>query len=160
MPDQMVIDASVVAKWFLSDEADKDAADKLLLLLLADEIEMSAPRVLLNEVCGLLTKACLTRVPETGANRLSLETAENCVRQLYDLPIRLADTDADAAGSALEMAVRFHKTFNDMTYVGLAQRLQCQWCTADRKFFQAVPADFPAQVAVELTSPGEQPAAE
>ena len=45
MPDRLVIDASVVAKWFLSDEADKDAADKLLLLLLADEIEMSAPRV-------------------------------------------------------------------------------------------------------------------
>jgi predicted nucleic acid-binding protein len=91
MPDRLVIDASVVAKWFLSDEADKDAADKLLLLLLADEIEMSAPRVLLN---------------------------------------------------------------NDMTYVGLAQELRCQWCTADRKFFQAVPADFPTQLAIELTSYG------
>lgn len=33
MPDRLVIDASVVAKWFLSDESDKDAADKLLLLL-------------------------------------------------------------------------------------------------------------------------------
>jgi len=43
MPDRLVIDASVVAKSFLSDEADKGAADKLLLLLLSDEIEMSAP---------------------------------------------------------------------------------------------------------------------
>lgn len=154
MPDRMVIDASVVAKWFLSDEADRDAADKLLLLLLADDIEMSAPRVLLYEVCGLLTKACLTRDHESGANRLSLQTAEDCVSQLYDLPIHLVDTDANDAKSALEMAVKFHKTFNDMTYVWLAKRLQCQWCTADRKFFEAFPPDFPAQLAVELSSLG------
>ena len=154
MTDRMVIDASIVAKWFLSDETDRDAADKLLLLLLSDDIEMSAPRVLLYEVCGLLTKACLTQVRETGANRLSLQTAEDCVRQLYELPIQIVDADANAARSALEMAVKFHKTFNDMTYVGLAQQLQCQWCTADRKFFEAFPPDFPAQLAVELSSLG------
>ncbi|MFN0052439.1 MAG: hypothetical protein ACKV0T_09610 [Planctomycetales bacterium] len=44
MVERPVIDASVVAKWFLSDEPDKSVAGQLLLLLLANKVDFPSQR--------------------------------------------------------------------------------------------------------------------
>lgn len=48
LPERLVIDASVAAKWFLKDviERDIDLADDILLACLADEVELHAPQIL------------------------------------------------------------------------------------------------------------------
>ena len=45
MPERMVIDASVTAKWFLKDplETDTDLADEILIAMLAEDVELHAP---------------------------------------------------------------------------------------------------------------------
>jgi predicted nucleic acid-binding protein len=48
------------------------------------------------------------------------------------------------------MAVDYGKTHWDMNYVLLAERLSCQWLTADEKFFQAVPQGFPIHLVLRL----------
>ena len=39
MTQRMVLDASVAAKWYLTDEDDVDLAEDVLLMLLNDEVE-------------------------------------------------------------------------------------------------------------------------
>src|SRR5712692_1971288 len=52
---QHVVDASVVAKWFLP-EAHKDKAEKLLRDFLDEKVELTAPDLLVAEVGNILWK--------------------------------------------------------------------------------------------------------
>jgi hypothetical protein len=81
MADLMVVDATVVAKWFLKDplETDTDLADDILIALLVGDLELHAPRILSYEVSGLLARACLTRPPGAGAARLTRDRAVQCI---------------------------------------------------------------------------------
>jgi predicted nucleic acid-binding protein len=46
--ERMVVDATVVGKWFLKDalETDTDVADEILIALLAGDLELHAPRII------------------------------------------------------------------------------------------------------------------
>jgi len=153
MAERAVVDASVVVKWFLRDgsETDCDLADEVLAALLARDVELYAPEILVYEVCGVLTRACLTRLPGLSTSRITKNDAAQCVRDLISLPIQIMHLDADALVRALELAVDFSKTHWDMSYVGLANRLGCQWLTADEKFLAAIRAGFPAHLVVRLS---------
>jgi len=154
MAERMVIDASVAAKWFLRDdlEADVDLADDLLIALLANDLEIHAPRIFTYEVCGLLTKACLTRDPRTKTPRLGKEPAAECARSLFALPIQHAETTAEEGVEAIDLAVDYAKGHYDMTYLRLARALDCHWCTADEKVLLAVPPGFPTDRVLLLST--------
>ncbi len=145
MAERMVIDASVAAKWFLEDrfETDTDAANDILIALLAGDLEVHAPRIFTYEICGLLTKACQRRVPPTNHPRLTKGGALRCAHELFNLPIHVGEATESEGCEALELAVDYSKKHYDMTYVRLAQLLDCQWCTDDRKVLDAVPPSFP-----------------
>jgi predicted nucleic acid-binding protein len=50
------------------------------------------------------------------------------------------------------MAVTYSKGLYDMTYIRLAQQLDCRWCTADRKLLQALAPGFPTERVLQLSS--------
>jgi predicted nucleic acid-binding protein len=154
MAERMVIDASVAAKWFLRDplEADVDLAEELLIALLADDIEMHAPRIFTYEVCKLLTKACLSRDPRTKDSRLGKGAAEECVRRLFALPIEYAETTAEESLGAIDLAVSYAKQYYDMIYIRLARELDCHWCTADEKLLLGLAPGFPSNRVLLLSS--------
>jgi predicted nucleic acid-binding protein len=154
MTERMVIDASVAAKWFLQDalEPDTDLADDILLAFLCDDLELHAPRVFTYEVCSLLTRACKHRLPGHNGLRLTKEKALRCAGELFGLSIRVAEATEIEAREALEMAVEFSKTHYDMTYVRLAEQLNCQLCTADQKIDEAVPRTFPRHRILHLAA--------
>lgn len=154
MAERMVIDASVAAKWFVRDdlEADVDLANRLLAALLDDAIEMYAPGIFVYEVCGLLTKACLRLDPQTRAPRLTKRDAAEGIRSLFNLPIQHSPASPLEGVDALELAVNSSKTYYDMTYLRLARLLDCHWCTADEKVTRAVPATFPSDRVLLLST--------
>jgi predicted nucleic acid-binding protein len=153
MSKRMVIDASVAAKWFLSDEPDYEVAEDILLASLGNELELYAPRIFSYEVCSLLAKACGSRDPTTKALRLTKERAVECVRKLFGLPISITEATENEGTEAVGMAVDFSRKFYDMTYLRLADSLDCEWCTADRKFLAGgYPSLFPAHRVVILSS--------
>jgi predicted nucleic acid-binding protein len=155
MADLTVLDASVAAKWFLRDEQELhiEEADYLLLRLLADDIELYAPRVIYYEVCQLLNKACRQRDENTGAFRLSKEKALQGAREFLALPIQIVDTTEVEYVEALELAVDHHRRSHaDMTYIKLAKRLDCQWCTDDDTVLSGVSSAFPSHRVVLLPS--------
>ncbi len=154
MADLTVLDASVAAKWFLKDrlETYTEEADELLLRLLADDIELYAPRVIYYEVCQLLNRACRQRDPSTGAFRLSRENAIRSAREFLTLPICILDMTEEEYVGALEVAVDFSKGHADMTYIKLAERLDCQWCTSDDQVLNGVPSTFPSHRVLLLST--------
>jgi predicted nucleic acid-binding protein len=154
MTDLAVLDASVAAKWFLKDEHEThvEEAEELLLRLLADDIELYAPRVIYYEVCQLLTKACRARDPSTGTFRLSKENALQAAREFLALPIQILDTTEEEYIEALEVAVDHWRNHADMTYIKLAERLDCQWCTGDDKVLRGVSSAFPSHRVLLLSS--------
>lgn len=138
MPNRLVIDTSVAVKWFLKDpiEDDTDLADDILVALLADDLELHAPRIFTYEVSGVLTKACKTRGPGTNRPRLAVQHAIDCVRELFGLPIHVSEPTEHEAIEALQMAVDYSKTHDDMTFLRLANIRDCQWCTADTRVLE------------------------
>ena len=154
MNDRMVIDASVAAKWFLKDrsETDIDLADQVLWALLSDELTLYDPRIFTYEVCGLLTKACQTYRPKTREPRIERQRAAESIHELFSLPIQITDATEDEGVEALGMAVDYSKKHYDMTYVRLAQTLDCQWCTSDEKILEAMPPAFPRERVILLAS--------
>ncbi len=153
MPERLVIDASVAAKWFLKDalEADVDLADDILLAFLAGDIELYAPRLLSYELCGLLAKACAPQ-GKGGVRRLSKEKAATCVREFFGLPLQISEATEEEGVESLQMAVDYAKKHYDMIYIRLAGKLDCQWCTADGKILQAVPDEFPSHRVLILST--------
>jgi predicted nucleic acid-binding protein len=147
MPDTYVVDASVVAKWFIKGptEIDVDVAEDLLLAFLANDVDLRGPRILPFEVCGLLAKACRT---PTG---LTKESASAFARNFFSLPIPIHEDSEDELVEAIEMAVEHRKNHYDMTYVRLAGEIGARWCTADEKVLRSVPAAVSGLV-VELAA--------
>ena len=147
MSEQMVIDASVAAKWFLRDpsEADTDVADDVLVAILAGDVEAHAPRLFTYEVCSALTKAC-------KMSRLAKETARRCVHELFGLPIQISEANEEEGSQALTMAIDYSKTHYDMVYLRLAEMLDCQWCTGDHKVTMAAPPMYPRDRILLLSS--------
>ncbi len=123
MADTMVVDASVVAKWFLKDELESavNLANRLLVALLAGDADLRAPKTLQYEICGLLTKACRVRVPSTGIPRLSKGDALDHVRDFYPLPLLFHEPGTSEEVESVELAIDHAKSYYDMTYVRLAR---------------------------------------
>ncbi len=145
MAERYVIDASVAAKWFLKDsfEDHVDLAEEVLVDVLAGDIELHAPRLMSYEVCRLLWKAGIAKGPDKGSKRLDKETALKCVETLFDLPVAFAEATAREAAESVGFGVRYQKNFYDMTYLRLAETLQCRVITADEKLLRSGPPDFP-----------------
>lgn len=154
MASLTVLDASVAAKWFLKDELEThiEEAEELLLRLLAEDIELYAPRVIYYEVCQLLNRACRQPVPSTGASRLSKEKAIQSAQEFLALPIRILDTTQEEYIEALEVAVDSSKGHADMTYIKLAERLGCRWCTGDNRVLNNVSTSFPSHRVLLLST--------
>jgi len=154
MADPIVLDASVAAKWFLKDnlESHVEQADDLLLQLLAGDVELYAPRVICYEVCHLLNKASRERDPSTGTFRLSKEQAVQSAREFFALPVSILDTTEQEYIGALENSIDHRRGHADMTYIELAVRLGCQWCTADDRVLRGVSATFPSTQVMLLST--------
>lgn len=146
MTERFVVDASVAVKWFLAadnSEADVDQANEVLTAFLAGEVELHAPRLMTYEACRVLWKACLTPATGNDKKRLALEDALECTKTLFELPIQIAEATAGEAARAIAAGVRFYKNFYDMTYLKLAEELECQVITADTKLLHGAPQKFP-----------------
>jgi predicted nucleic acid-binding protein len=153
MVEPMVVDASVVAKWFLRDEleVELDAADDLLAAFFAGEIELHAPATLQYEVCGLLTKACRQRLPSTSGPRLQKADAIAHVRDFFAIPLQFHEATSDGEVEAVELGVDHGKSYYDMTYVRLAQELGCRCCVSDERLLGGVGPGFPRQHVMTLS---------
>lgn len=119
-----VVDASVVVDWIAPD-ADPDLpALAALAQLAADDAELLAPRLLMEEV----SNALLTGVRRGRWSGTAADAARGLLRQL---PVRLVDEPRDL-DRAWDLARRYdNHPIYDLLYVALAERRRTQLVTAD-----------------------------
>jgi len=139
MVEKFVLDCSVAAKWYLFYEDEVDLARKILLQYLAGQIEFHAPDLLKYELTNALTKARRTR-----RLRLSNKQSESSFRSFCELEIKFHSLPDSALAEAVAFSNQFYRSFFDSCYLWLAERLDCPWLTADRKFQGPHPLGFPA----------------
>ena len=125
----MVVDASVAVKW-LVEEVDSEEA-----LALGDSwaeagVKLVAPYLLPLEVANALHRRVL-------GEELSTQQASELVEFLLGMGIELLET-ALLHVRALELASEFNqRAVYDSHYLALAEELDCDFWTADARFYRA-----------------------
>jgi predicted nucleic acid-binding protein len=131
---QHIVDASVVAKWFLP-EPHKQQAEKLLRGFLDETVELAAPDLLVAEVGNLLWRRSVL------IGDISIANAAESYRNFLALDIPLHSSGTIAA-AALKIATDERRRIYDMIYVALAQQNACELITADETLLNALGKKF------------------
>jgi len=126
----VVIDASIALHWLLP--APLSGASWSLFERTAKEgNRITAPSLLVYEVVSGLTKAIYLQ-------DLSPDKAYKSLVQLFTLNTQLVDADELLSERALDWTLRLRRTAAyDSYYLALAELLNCQFWTADRKLYNA-----------------------
>ncbi len=123
----LVVDASIVAKWFvIEDHTDHAEA------LLDPPFDLHAPEFVLAEIGNVVWKKHQEGSITFAELRKSLDLFDSLDLTLH--PVR------EIIGVAVNGAVETGQSVYDWAYLALAISLSCPLMTADRKFFRAMRA--------------------
>lgn len=137
----MIVDASVVVKWFVLE----DQHDEARSLLLTDE-PLLAPDLLAIEVANALWV-------KVRRGELEPPQAERAISAIADRGEPRLRPSAPLLPAAFDLAVTLRHPIYDCIYVALARATDDLLCTADRPLARVVQRHAVAQVALL----GEQP---
>lgn len=135
--DKIVIDSSVVIKWFIV-EPNSTEAHKILSAYQAHTVTLLAPDLLYAELGNIIWKKQLYQGLDQADAQAILKTLST---------LSLAITPAvDLLHDAYRIAVAYRRTVYDSLYLALSQREQCRFVTADEKLVNALGSNFPDAV--------------
>ena len=120
-----VVDANVVAKWFVPERLSEEA-----LQLLDGSHELATPDLVWSEVGNVLWK-------KTRSGELTRSEAVRIAQALAECPITVFPSRV-LLESALEIALRTERTVYDSMYLALAVALECRLATADERLAHAL----------------------
>lgn len=123
---RLVVDANVVAKWYVPEAGSPQAA-----AILEGGRELLAPDLLVAEVGNVLRK-------KVGRGELTVAEAEaRAIAFVSTSPVTLYPS-APLLGTALHLALRFQRTAYDSLYLALAVAEDVQLVTADARLAHAL----------------------
>lgn len=121
----LVVDTSVVAKWFLDEEHAN-----LALELLDARIDLHAPDFLELELAHVLGK-------KVRRGELRADEARSIHRCFEDFPVRRHDFTF-IQDAALELTLAYGRGIYDCLFVALAEVLDLRLVTADRRLVEGL----------------------
>jgi len=124
-PQTLVVDASVVAKWFIP-EADSDKAVKLRNRHIEGSLNLMAPDLLLYEIANALVYH-----PE-----IRDEDIREDMEALFTVDIELVSPSSELMASITERARRGDISVYDSSYLVLAEIVATNLVTADKRMFE------------------------
>ena len=130
MDEQLVVDASVVAKLYLRDEQYTDRADLLFARFERGEIQLIAPRLIIYEVPAAIKRG-------TARVRAAKEVWERALSSFQSLGLSIID-DTDAKHEAIGLAMSCACGYSYALYLLLAQDLRCRFVTADDRLWRGL----------------------
>jgi len=122
---EIVVDASVVVKWF-SEEEESDRALKLRDHHVDGTTTLIAPDLLVYEIANALRF-------KPGLDSRAVSKA---VDDLFDLQIDLLAPTAEVVKTAAGLSTQFGITIYDSSYLSLAKLLGIEVITADNKLHE------------------------
>lgn len=121
----VVLDSSVVAKWYFYEEQTEEAV-KLRNLHIINQIQIAAPILLLFELGNIFVSRGLNK----GDFAKNFQT-------LLNFEINFVEVDLSLFQSIFAIAGKYNITFYDATYLATAKKLKCQLITTDKKLYNA-----------------------
>ncbi len=123
----IVLDASVMLKWFLV-EVDSEKAIALRNQYLRNEFEIVIPDLLFYEIASALRFKKSVNVDETY---LILTT-------FFDFNMKVVTPSLNLFQKSIPISQDFEVSLYDSTYLALAIELDCYLITADEKFYKKI----------------------
>ena len=131
----VVIDANILIAFGLADEPLHTQANRILSAWQTTKEQLIAPRLFRSEITAVVRKAVYQQrmTPEQGRAMLS---------QLLAYPVEFHE-DTDLLKEAYDLAVRFNRPrAYDTQYMALAERLDCEFWTADERLVNSTQVQF------------------
>lgn len=133
----VVVDANILIAFGLADEPLHSQANQLLSTWMIRGEQLTAPQLFRSEITAVVRKA----VYQT---RLTPEQGRLMLAQLLVYPVTFYEDDI-LLKEAYELAVRFNRPrAYDTQYMALADRLQCEFWTADERLLNSTSGQFGA----------------
>ena len=126
---EIVIDASVVVKWFI-EEKDSDKARFLRDKFIDGKIELIAPSLLYFEVLNALKYSHL----------FDLNELDNAGESLENYGFNLIAIKNQIRKQMIKIAFEHEISIYDASYLGLSIGLGKLFCTADEKIIKKLPS--------------------
>ncbi|MBL8133221.1 MAG: type II toxin-antitoxin system VapC family toxin [Anaerolineae bacterium] len=131
----VVVDSNILIAFALTDEPLHTQASRLLRSWQTSETRLTAPSLFRSEITAVLRKVVFQQ-------RISHEQGRILLRRLFAYPVVYIEDEA-----LLESAYDFAQRFNrprayDSQYIALAERLNCEFWTADEVLVNSVQTRF------------------
>ncbi len=127
---ELVIDASVILKWYLPDEEFAQKALNILHRHVSGEIVLYAPTILPYEILNALIVA-------ERMGRVNEEVTKNAFNAFLDLEINFLNPFLDYQG-IISLARAFDRSVYDASYLAVANKRDIDFVTGDRRLLNAV----------------------
>lgn len=124
----IIIDSSIIAKWFLEDEEEKESALGIKEDYLQGDISIALPSITFYEVSNFLKMAVLRL-------RLEKHSAYNAYKRFLEFDFEVYFSNELLKANIYE-AITHNITSYDASYVVLAEYLKIPFYTADEKLLQ------------------------
>lgn len=124
--DRVVLDASLVAKWYLKDEEEADEARDILEDYAQGKFEVVLPSLIVYELGNVLFVASVLR------KRLGRVTCQAALKNFFSYPFSYEEPSFD---NALKLAFKHKVSFYDACYITLAESLSCPFFTGDQRLY-------------------------
>lgn len=123
----LVLDASVIIKWFTQEEK-REQAINLRENYINGEIEIVVPDLLLYEISNAL---------RFNPN-LKEKDIKEAIESLFDIEINIIVPIPEVLQKAVDIAYSKEITIYDASYVALAQMIDFDFITADEKLYEKI----------------------
>jgi len=134
----MILDASVVAKWFLEEEGTEKALE-IREKYFRDEFDISLPDLLIYEIANTLKYS-----------NFSSPEIDRAISTIYSMDLFLVDPSQNIMRKASEIAIDKELSIYDATYVALAHQLSTKLITADKPLYRKTKDSYNVQYLLNL----------
>lgn len=121
MADSLLIDASVMSKWFNKGESNEEEALWLRTAWIERRIEIFSPSLIVYEVCNSIWK-------NPNIDRDQAKSLASLVVRLRPTMIEISEEDSE---ETMTLARKSKLTFYDAVYIALSKSHRCPLVSAD-----------------------------
>lgn len=129
-----VVDSGIAVKWVIQEE-DSDVAQLILDEYKNENLSFLAPDLIYAEFGNIIWKKVIFKNLDTTDAAFAIQEFKKISFTLTPI-ILLFD-------AAFNLAVQYKRTFYDSLYLALSVRENCEFVTADEKFYNSVRSSFP-----------------
>ena len=134
----MILDASVVTKWFVK-EKDTDKALEIREKYFQNEFDITVPDLIIYEVANALRYS-----------NFNSEEINKAISTLYSMNLFMIDPSEKIIGKSSEIATDNDITIYDATYVALSDYFSSRLITADKTLFDNTKSDYDVKFLPDL----------